>query len=198
MDNMDITDSEYDEEEIGYPGRIFFDQEVHTDNGRVGFFPVADELDMTSESIETKTEMFDGILKQFSEKMELKEPKPVIYYHNRLKDMAILEMGAAFIPENIINDDLYFVVEFRKFDKAYSISIIRLNDRLGAQDERGFVTVWDCQWDDEKKEWSFSDKREVRSKVINDRVYKNYRHYIGNIDKSEDPFIQVASAIHKL
>lgn len=187
------------EEETGYTEKIRINERIYTDSHRVGIFSRADDLDVSSENVELKLKKYDEIFSQFSKQMELKEPEPAIFYHNRLaKGLTVLEMGATFISENPVSSDLYFIVEYKEYGKDTACFIIRLNDRLGNEDESGSMSVWDYKRDYEKNEWCFSDMRYVKSKVNNELVYKNYIHYVNNIDISKDPFIQIASSIHKL
>ncbi len=183
------------EEETGYTEKIRVNERIYTDSNRVGIFSRADDLDVSSENVELKLKKYDEIFSQFSEQMELKEPEPAIFYHNRLaKGLTVLEMGATSISENSIYSDLYFLIDINRMGMSTPLYILRLNDRLGSEDESGSVTVW--EYDRSKK--TFSEPRDVRSKINNEIVYKNYIHYINNIDISKDPFIQVASSIHKL
>lgn len=188
-------DQDYNEGEAENSVVFVSNERVSTQNGRIGIFPRADRLDISPEDVESKTQEYDEIFNKFSEEMELKEPKPAIYYHNRFADkLAILEIGVAEIPESPVSSDLYFIVEYKEYGKDTPCFILRLNDRLGIEDESGSMSVWEY----DKNRGTFSEERSVRSKINNERVYKNYLRYINNIDISKDPFIQVASSIHKL
>lgn len=187
-------DQDYNEEES--ENRVVFvsNERVSTQNGRIGIFPRADKLDVSPEDVESKTKDYDEIFKKFSEEMGLKEPEPSIYYHNRFTHkLAILEMGVAEIPESTVSSDLYFIVEYKEYGKNIPCFVMRLNDRLGTEDESGSMSVWEY----DRNKGTFSDERYIRSKINNERVYKNYFQFMNNIDKSKDPFIQVASSIHK-